>query len=44
MREWYAAALIEPWRDDDHERDILAVAADIEDLRQPPPTTPQVPK
>jgi glutathione S-transferase len=34
MRDWYAAALIEPWRDHDHERDISAVAAHIEDLRQ----------
>jgi hypothetical protein len=36
MREWYEAALVEPWRDDDHERDILSVAAHIDDLRQPP--------
>ena len=42
MREWYAAALVEPWRDEDHERDILAVAAHIEDLRQPPAAAPQV--
>jgi glutathione S-transferase len=37
MREWYEAALIEPWRDDDHERDILSVAAHIEDLRRMSP-------
>jgi glutathione S-transferase len=43
MREWYAAALLEPWRDDDHERDIIAVAARIEDLRQPASTAPEMP-
>jgi glutathione S-transferase len=37
MREWYEAALVEPWRDDDHERDILSVAAHIEDLRRMSP-------
>jgi len=36
MREWYAAALREPWRDLPHERDIEAVAGSITDLRQPP--------
>lgn len=36
MREWYAAALVEPWRDDDHDREISAVAAHIEDLRRRP--------
>lgn len=41
MREWYDAALAEPWRDDDHERDILAVAAHIEDLRGPAADTPR---
>ena len=37
MRDWYAAALAEPWRDDDHERDIVTVAARIDDLRRPTP-------
>jgi glutathione S-transferase len=37
MREWYEAALVEPWRDDDHERDILSVAAHIDDLRRMSP-------
>jgi glutathione S-transferase len=34
MREWYEAALREPWRDLPHERDVQAVAASITDLRQ----------
>ena len=34
MREWYEAALREPWRDLPHEREIEAVAASIIDLRQ----------
>lgn len=34
MREWYAAALIEPWREAAHEEAITAVAASIIDLRQ----------
>jgi len=34
MREWYAAALIEPWREAAHEQSITAVAASIIDLRQ----------
>lgn len=33
MRDWYSAALAEPWRDDDHERDVAALATHIEDLR-----------
>ena len=39
MRDWYAAALVEPWRDEDHERDIIRVAAHIEDLRRTEPKT-----
>ena len=34
MREWYEAALREPWRDLPHERDVEVVAASITDLRQ----------
>ena len=34
MREWYAAALREPWREAAHEREIIDVAAEIVDLRQ----------
>ncbi len=33
MREWYAAALVEPWREPAHEEEIAAVAASITDLR-----------
>jgi hypothetical protein len=33
MREWYAAALVEPWREPAHEESITAVAASIIDLR-----------
>lgn len=35
MREWYTAALREPWREAAHERDIEAMAASITDLRHP---------
>lgn len=38
MLNWEAAALREPWREEAHERDIIAVAATIEDLRV---TTPR---
>lgn len=34
MQEWYAAALIEPWREAAHEQEIAAVAASILDLRK----------
>ena len=34
MREWYEAALIEPWREPAHEQDVAAGAASITDLRQ----------
>ncbi|MFM7432094.1 MAG: glutathione S-transferase C-terminal domain-containing protein, partial [Gammaproteobacteria bacterium] len=34
MREWYEAALREPWREAAHERGIIDVAAEIIDLRQ----------
>ena len=39
MRAWYKAALLEPWRDEDHERGIRAVADRIDDLRRPAPET-----
>ncbi|MGA0734173.1 MAG: glutathione S-transferase family protein [Steroidobacteraceae bacterium] len=34
MREWYAAALIEPWRERVHEESIRVVAESITDLRK----------
>ncbi len=34
MREWYEAALREPWREPAHERKISDVAAEIVDLRR----------
>jgi glutathione S-transferase len=33
MRSWYAAALAEPWRDEAHDGETLAVGTVIEDLR-----------
>lgn len=33
MKDWYAAALIEPWRDKAHDDEIRSVAASIIDLR-----------
>lgn len=35
MRLWYDAALAEPWRDEDHEREIAAAGTVLEDLRVP---------
>ena len=35
MREWYEAALAEPWREAAHELDIAAGASEIVDLRRP---------
>jgi glutathione S-transferase len=35
MRWWYEAALAEPWRDVDHEREIAAVGTVLEDFRAP---------
>ena len=35
MREWYDAALAEPWRDPDHEVEMLASGTLLEDLRVP---------
>lgn len=35
MREWYAAALKEPWREERHEQATLASGRLIEDLRSP---------
>jgi glutathione S-transferase len=34
MHEWYEAALIEPWREAAHEREVAAGAASITDLRR----------
>ncbi len=34
MRTWYAAALAEPWRDDAHDREVLARGTLIADLRR----------
>jgi len=36
MREWDAAALAEPWRDEEHEVDAMQGATLIEDLRRAP--------
>ena len=33
MRSWYADALQEPWRDDDHETELRQYATIVEDLR-----------
>lgn len=35
MQSWYAAALVESWRDEQHERDTLAIGTVTEDLRRP---------
>jgi glutathione S-transferase len=35
MKRWYEAALAEPWRDPDHERDIPRVGTVVEDQRKP---------
>lgn len=35
MREWYASALAEPWRDEDHERELRTYGTVLEDLRRP---------
>jgi glutathione S-transferase len=36
MREWDAAALVEPWRDEEHEVEAMQDATLIEDLRKAP--------
>jgi glutathione S-transferase len=36
MREWYAAALKEPFRDEPHELEILREGSVVADLREPP--------
>lgn len=36
MREWYAAALLEKWRDPDHEEDVRVSGEVTEDLRARP--------
>jgi glutathione S-transferase len=36
MREWYSAALAEPWRESGHEREIAASGAMRADYRAPP--------
>ena len=35
MKQWYADALQEPWRDAEHEEDVLLAGKVIEDLRRP---------
>lgn len=35
MRDWYAAALAEPWRDAEHEAEIARLGTLLEDLRAP---------
>jgi len=35
MREWYEAALAEPWRDTPHEQDVTAVGTVLADYRVP---------
>lgn len=37
MREWYAAALAEPWRELGHDAEVRAAAERFEDLRAPVP-------
>jgi glutathione S-transferase len=34
MQDWYAAALVEPWRDEAHERDVAAHGTVTADLRR----------
>jgi glutathione S-transferase len=36
MREWYDAALTEPWRDEAHEAETLAVGTILQDFRRTP--------
>src|SRR5690606_7600348 len=38
IRQWYEAALREPWRDEAHEREVVEVGEVIGDLRVPAPT------
>ena len=33
MREWYDAALREPWRETEHEKEVLAAGRLVADLR-----------
>jgi glutathione S-transferase len=35
MKEWYAAALAEPQRDEAHEQEVLEFASVVQDLRTP---------
>jgi glutathione S-transferase len=35
MREWYASAIAEPWREENHEAEVAAAGTLIEDLRSP---------
>lgn len=35
MRDWYAQALREPWRDEAHEQEILQAGRVLQDLRRP---------
>jgi glutathione S-transferase len=34
MRDWYAQALTETWRDDAHEDEVRGAGTILEDLRQ----------
>jgi glutathione S-transferase len=36
MQDWYAAALAEPWRDEEHERELAQVGTVLQDLRALP--------
>jgi glutathione S-transferase len=36
MQEWFAAALKEPWRDEQHEAEMHAAGTLIEDRRSAP--------
>jgi glutathione S-transferase len=35
LKDWYAAALQEPWRDEAHEIEVLAAGSVLQDLRSP---------
>ena len=37
MREWYSAALAEPWREAQHEAEVIESGRIVEDLRRPGP-------
>ena len=33
MEEWYAAALVEPWRDEEHEQEVRQIGTVLADFR-----------